>query len=91
MRFENSDTKKSALAMYSYYLRLIKLKRVTQNSGEGDEEFASRVARNIAGVSANELKKFTKTALKARFGKEAPEEREAEQMQIFIKNISDII
>lgn len=88
MRFTRGDTKKAALAMYFFALRLMRLTGIKKQRGEGDEAFASRAARQIPGIDAKKLRLFTRTALSARFGRKPPERDECERMREFLSRLS---
>lgn len=88
-RFESEDTRRAAVAMYHYALRVLRLMGLSVKKGEGEEAFAVRASRESHDVGSREMRVFTKSALKARFGQTPPEPEETAAMRGFIKVISE--
>ena len=91
LRFNSEETKRSAGLIYLYSLRLLRLKGITPNEGEGDREFAGRAMRAIEGIKTKEFESFTDSALNSRFGKNPPSQDEIEQMNLFTKKLFNSI
>ncbi len=83
-RFEGADTRKAAVALYVYALRIMKLMGVSKQMGEGDEAFAKRASRESHEIGSREMSEFTETVLCARFGKDAPTREKIDKMRVFV-------
>ena len=88
LRFLRTDTKKAALAMYFYSLRVMRLMGASKRKGEGEEAFASRAAKLPINAGSKALHEFTRAALSARFGKDPPSGETIRSMQAFIKKLT---
>ena len=87
-RFTREDTKKGALAMYFFALRLMYLAGVKKQRREGDEAFASRAAKLLPGADARKLREFTRTALSARFGRTPPSRESTDKMLEYLSTLT---
>ena len=74
--------------MYVYALRLMGLMGMTPKKGEGEEAFAIRASRESHDIDSKELRAFTKTALSARFGNNAPTAEETALMREYVSVLS---
>ena len=83
MRFNRKDRRKAALAMYFYSLRILWLIGIKRSRTEGEEKFAVR-ASGLLGADGKSFKKFTKTALSARYGKKAPKKDQTAEMREYV-------
>ncbi len=91
LRFNSDDTRKSAGLIYLYSLRLLRLKGIRPDKGEGDREFAGRAMNSIEGIKTKEFESFTDSALNSRFGKNPPDKEEIDRMNSFVKKLSEKI
>ena len=86
--FDREDTKKGALSMYFHSLRVLRLMNIRKKKGEGDEEFGMRCAKLLQEITPPEMRKFTHTALSARFGNTPPTKEQTAQMRRLLKKLT---
>lgn len=89
--FYSKDRRKAAKSLYTYSLWLMSIMGIVPNPGEGEEEFAKRVEKELSTTEANGFDEFTKTALKARFGRIRPSKDEVSDMREFVNKLSEVV
>ena len=89
IRFNSSDTRKGAGAMYMHSLFILKLTGVHPNDKENDTEFAERATAKLEHIKNMDYQNFTDIALNARFGRNAPDEESITQMTAFLNDLAE--